>query len=740
MRFLDRSSVKLPESLLTEDVISARRDVDNYLRQDAKYASQRRAPVDPKLWSQSDVVEALHGLSHGKCHFCETISVTKELHSVHHFRPVSVETKDDGFAQYYAWFAYEWRNLHLICQDCARQRRSAFPVNGRRAPIFCTIDEAREVEDARLIDPSHEDPRRHFKFYGDGSVRGGTYKGDSAISYYGLDRPQLVEERAREFRSIIEIILSASANGLVDAGRIRDVLEASRPYSGAIEIYLRGVFSIAARDSGVGVLSKSGDFASVFIERIDDVDKSALSDAIERMSTQREAYESVRKYESAREVIPVRYTEPKINKVGTLKHIRIQNCKGIEDLDFDMPESRPDVPGASGMVLLGENSTGKSTVLQAIALSLIGAEHAKSLVTAPSDYLRRKDRERWALFDAEEMRIETDVFGGKLTPFWLNQYRQEFEGSGSQEVLVLGYGPRRYFSKEKRVKRSTPATRVASLFSSEATLAHPGPWLNSLKDYQFDAVARGLREILALNPEDDLLNDPSMGVCVRAFGQLIPINRMSEGYKSIFAMSVDIMRELMSEWSGLEEARGIVLIDEIETHLHPRWKMQVLSALRKAMPRVQFIVTTHDPLCLRGSDDSEVKVLRRDADQRIEVLKDLPSIKGMRADQILTSEYFGLSSTVDIDLERKIQEYSNLIGIPEAQRTSRDSHRIKELQSQMTGTIAFGDTAAQQIIQEAVSLYLAERKSLSEARASERRKETVMSVLAALRGEGVAQV
>jgi predicted ATP-binding protein involved in virulence len=55
-----------------------------------------------------------------------------------------------------------------------------------------------------------------------------------------------------------------------------------------------------------------------------------------------------------------------------------------------------------------------------------------------------------------------------------------------------------------------------------------------------------------------------------------PLNRLSEGYKTIVATGVDVMREMLRYWPDLERARGVVLIDEVETHLHPRWKMRIM--------------------------------------------------------------------------------------------------------------------------------------------------------------------
>src|SRR5690349_10901139 len=78
-------------------------------------------------------------------------------------------------------------------------------------------------------------------------------------------------------------------------------------------------------------------------------------------------------------------------------------------------------------------------------------------------------------------------------------------------------------------------------------------------------------------------------------------------------MACDLLRGL-SERPGFdtfETAEAIVLIDEVEAHLHPRWKLQIMRGLRRALPAVTFIATTHDPLCLRSMGDNEVMVLQR---------------------------------------------------------------------------------------------------------------------------------
>src|SRR5262249_45081247 len=159
--------------------------------------------------------------------------------------------------------------------------------------------------------------------------------------------------------------------------------------------------------------------------------------------------------------------------------------------------------------------------------------------------------------------------------------------------------PRRYFVKGRR-KSQGP---LASLFDPLATIPDPIDWLQRQRSSKFLAIARAMREVLSLHNDDELISSDERGICLVVNGQEIPLVRMSDGYKSLFAMLVDLMRRLLDYWDNLEIAKAVVLVDEIETHLHPRWKMRIMSSLRRALPYVSFVVTTHDPLCLRGMED-----------------------------------------------------------------------------------------------------------------------------------------
>lgn len=166
------------------------------------------------------------------------------------------------------------------------------------------------------------------------------------------------------------------------------------------------------------------------------------------------------------------------------------------------------------------------------------------------------------------------------------------------------------------------------------------------------------------------------------------------------------MRELLNHWDNLEVAEAIVLIDEVETHLHPRWKMRVMTALREAMPRVQFICTTHDPLCLRGMKNGEVRLLQRDSNHEIQIYSDLPDITTLRIEQILSSDYFGLSSTEDPEQDYIIRRLAELSGIDEHRLSKIERDERDNLLEKYEGIPYIGSSIDRQILAEALTRHL----------------------------------
>jgi hypothetical protein len=142
--------------------------------------------------------------------------------------------------------------------------------------------------------------------------------------------------------------------------------------------------------------------------------------------------------------------------------------------------------------------------------------------------------------------------------------------------------------------------------------------------------------------------------------------------------------------------------------------MRVVSSLRTVFPRVQFITTTHDPLCLRGLQNGEVAVLQRAGDGSVFARTgDLPPVAGLRVDQLLTSEHFGMSSTIDPATEELFRQYYALIAKPKL--TDDEQRERDRLQQQLATITVLGSTRRDRLALEAIDEFLAQEPQTPDA-------------------------
>jgi len=354
------------------------------------------------------------------------------------------------------------------------------------------------------------------------------------------------------------------------------------------------------------------------------------------------------------------------------------------------------------MVLLCENATGKSSILQAIALTLVDADAETGNATSPTRVLKKGTTEGFVrvwLDEAVEPRQLSFAKG-----------MRRFHRSGPPYASVLlGYGatrllPRAYTPQSKR------RVRLDNMFDPFRPLLDANRWLGELDRASFDYVARALKDVLDLPRSTTLKRvrrQGTRGVSLKLFGDDLSLEELSDGYQSVLGLTCDIISGLHASSKGaLEAAEGLVVIDELGAHLHPRWRMRIVDSLRKAFRRVQFIVSTHDPLCLRGLENDEAIVLRRTSRRRIYAVPDLPPLKGMRVDQILTSEYFGLDSTMDPTVERKYREMYRLLALREP--TPKQVTRIASIREELAPFEVPGVTRRERRLLQIIDKELAE--------------------------------
>lgn len=120
---------------------------------------------------------------------------------------------------------------------------------------------------------------------------------------------------------------------------------------------------------------------------------------------------------------------------------------------------------------------------------------------------------------------------------------------------------------------------------------------------------------------------------------------LSLGYQTVTAWMVDLAVRMFERFSRHKDPLAqpaVVMVDEIDLHMHPRWQQKIMRHLSEQFPKIQFIVTAHSPLIVQSATDANVIVLKREGNQVV-VDNDPISVKNWRVDQILASDMFGVS-------------------------------------------------------------------------------------------------
>ncbi|MER9882374.1 AAA family ATPase [Mesorhizobium sp. M0118] len=185
-----------------------------------------------------------------------------------------------------------------------------------------------------------------------------------------------------------------------------------------------------------------------------------------------------------------------------------------------------------------------------------------------------------------------------------------------------------------------------------------------------------------------------------------------------------------------------MLIDEVEAHLHPRWKIHIMKGLRTALPSMTFIVTTHDPLCLRGMRDGEVVVLSKVARQRgsgqipvmVDSLTQLPKVSALTIEQLLTSDLFSLFSTDDPETDASLARLGDYLAKAESVPDQAVRAAMDAIRRQVVDALPVGMSEAARLVQEAVADYLVNRRNLAGKPREDLRDETKRRILAVLEG------
>ena len=184
-----------------------------------------------------------------------------------------------------------------------------------------------------------------------------------------------------------------------------------------------------------------------------------------------------------------------------------------------------------------------------------------------------------------------------------------------------------------------------------------------------------LKSVLNLEPKDEVILT-STGIKVKSsrWG-ICELGALGDGYRATTTWIMDL-----TSWWVLylrkksfyrhRNIEGIVLVDEVEQHLHPRWQLKILNLLSDSFPRVQFIATTHSPLVISGSRSIPVLQLRGGSLAPINVY-------GWRAEDVYR-DVMGLASSRPDLIVKDIREFRRLDLISLSRKLSITEHRERQ--------------------------------------------------------------
>lgn len=333
-----------------------------------------------------------------------------------------------------------------------------------------------------------------------------------------------------------------------------------------------------------------------------------------------------------------------------IQSVSFKSFKCFEDMEIDCKKDESTL--YQWTVLLGNNNTGKTSLLRAIAdLRPKRIRFVSNRIIQINDLIPAFFYSKDGTDEISEDCIVTSQLTGLSPDPWMyrkNSCSKDSKGK-LEKFYIFGYGVSRYASN------SSLSNQVCedcdTLFSQEKRLINLEEWLMQI-DYAAknnnEFAARRLakiRELLCGNVFPEIYDfkfesSDSMHnyVLFKTKDGWFRYTQLGYGYQSMLSWIIDLSKRMFDKYPNSEnplQESAVVLIDEIDLHLHPKWQRDIISIISNVFKNVQFIVTTHSPLVIQSMEEVNLYVLRREGEKVVAKRSSVTNFSGWTVEEIL---------------------------------------------------------------------------------------------------------
>lgn len=370
------------------------------------------------------------------------------------------------------------------------------------------------------------------------------------------------------------------------------------------------------------------------------------------------------------------------------------NCfHGEQIIDLSDGNDKP----AMWTVILGNNNTGKTTLLKCLAnlepTETLGLDGFHQRSDTGETGLIPKVAKNGKNFSCEQYTVGSWIFckyGNKFLKHGNRWWAYSYDGflcffSGENksvlnELIIYGYGTSRKMGNTSLTDTENQEDNTASLFHDNATLINAEEWLvqtdyaskNGIESAKFrlEKIKNLLTNGLLPDAKDFKCTSIETRGKIENFVEIetdygwVKLRELGYGYQVTLAWVVDLAQKMFIRYKDSKNPLhepAIVLVDEIDLHLHPEWQRKIISFLSEQFPRTQFIVTTHSPLIVQSAEDINLVLLKKEDNHVVIEQPKLKTYRGWTVEEIL-SELMGLDDkTLSDDYLKLMQQFDEAL-------------------------------------------------------------------------------